>query len=64
MAVLYVGLTVLYFVFALAALSMPSGTGVREYVVGFAYLCLGAVLGSMLTILPRLVDIRIEAKNS
>ena len=38
MAALCVGLTVLYFAFALGALSMPPGTVVRHYVVAFAYL--------------------------
>ena len=55
LSLVYVGLTVAYFVAALAALSISPGTLVRPFVVGTAYLFLGAVLGASFVMLWRLL---------
>ena len=63
LSAVYVGLTVAYFVAALAALSIPPGTPVRALVVGFAYLFLGAVLGASLVMSWRLLALEKEARG-
>lgn len=55
LSLVYVALTVGYFVFALTALSIPPETPVRAPVVGIAYMFLGAVLGASLVTLWRLL---------
>lgn len=60
LSVLYVGLTVAYFVFALTALSIPPGKLGRLPVVGIAYMFLGAVLGASLVMLWRLLALERE----
>lgn len=61
LSVVYVGLTVAYFVAALTALSIPPETPVRAWVVGVAYLFLGAVLGASFAMLWRLLHLEREA---
>lgn len=63
LSLVYVGLTVAYFVFALAALSIPPGTPVRAPVVGTAYLFLGAVLAASLVMPWRLLVLEKAARG-
>lgn len=63
LSMVYVGLTVAYFVAALAALSIPPGTPVRAFVVSFAYMFLGAVLGASFAMPWRLLALEKEARG-
>ena len=63
LAVVYVGLTVAYFVAALAALSVPPGTPWRVWVVGVAYVLLGEVLGASFVMPWRLLRLEKEARG-